>query len=194
MFSAMDRKNLNFWGIVDSHLIKWHLMSWFWVFDRNLTQSGWIDWYLREFDLAYTKWDQIRNFEMRLPMLLKREGYAVGSYIAADDVFNYVLSRTHDQRASSLRRDFTMTHECWDIIIEKFRCPALKVELLRDNPLGMELGHALEFIQRNTSYDVELIRRHIRRIKTAHLMKLSSSAQHEAGLDSGSPRHLQFEE
>jgi hypothetical protein len=33
-----------------------------------------------------------------------------------------------------------MTHDFWEETITRFRCPALKVELLRDNPLGIDLS------------------------------------------------------
>jgi lipopolysaccharide biosynthesis protein len=183
MFSTMDRRKLDFWGVVDSHLITWHVMSWFWAFSRKVNESGWIDWYLREFNPTFTKWDQIRNFEMRMPMLLSSRGYAIGSYISANEVFSYTVSHVPNQRGFSGRRDFNMAHECWDIIIQKFRCPSLKVELLRDNPLGIDIENALEFIRDNTQYDTELIRRHIRRIKTAHLAQLSGSEQPQYKLD-----------
>jgi lipopolysaccharide biosynthesis protein len=60
-----------------------------------------------------------------------------------------------------------MANDFWDVIIEKYRCPAVKVELLRDNPLGIDISSALEFLAEKTTYDVSLIRAHLRRIKGA---------------------------
>ena len=67
------------------------------------------------------------------------------------------------------RGDFAMTREFWEEIITDFRCPALKVELVRDNPLRIELSKLLGVIARETDYDSELIRRHMRRLKAKHL-------------------------
>ena len=44
----------------------------------------------------------------------------------------------HEGRSSHGRKDFTMTHHYWDLLIKDFRCPGLKVELVRDNPLGID--------------------------------------------------------
>jgi lipopolysaccharide biosynthesis protein len=169
MFTKMEGADFDFWGVVDSQLMRWHVMSWFWTLGPRVTQSGFVDWYLREYDPAYTKWDQIRNFEMRVPSMLKLQGYRVGTYIAADEVFEYVSQREPMHPGFTGRRDFTMTHEFWDVIIRRFRCPALKVELLRDNPLGRDLGDVLDFVRQHTAYDPDLISQHMHRIKAGHL-------------------------
>ncbi len=176
MFAAMALKNPNFWGVVDSHSIRWHVMSWFWSFDRKIIGSGWIDWYLQEFDPGFSKWDQIRNFEMRVPSNLKQSGFSADSYVSADEVYRYVSRYERSHERFTKRIDFTMTHDFWDVIIRKFRCPALKVELIRDNPLGIELKGALDLVKAHTNYDPELIRNHIRRIKTSHLQELAKIA------------------
>ena len=177
MFATMERKNPNFWGVVDSHSIRWHVMRWFWSFDRRIVGSGWIDWYLQEFDPSFSKWDQIRNFEMRIPLHLKQSGFLVDSYVSADEVYKYVSRYEQNHERFTNRIDFTMTHDFWDVIIRKFRCPALKVELIRDNPLGIELKGALDLVKTHTNYDPELIRNHIRRIKTSHLEDLAKLAR-----------------
>jgi lipopolysaccharide biosynthesis protein len=63
-----------------------------------------------------------------------------------------------------------MTHHFWEETITRFRCPALKVELLRDNPLGIDLSGVLRVVRDKTEYDPELIRRHLLRLKAKHLL------------------------
>jgi hypothetical protein len=176
MFLVMeDERRLAFWGVVDSYKVRWHVMSWFWSFDRSIYEPGVLDWFLREFDPAYTKWDHIKNLEMRVPLMLKGQGYPVGSFIRADDVFEYVSKHESNHAGFVGRRDFTMTHDFWDVIVRQFHCPALKVELLRDNPLGYDLGNFLEFVRVHTEYDPDLIRGHLRRIKAKHLTELPTA-------------------
>jgi lipopolysaccharide biosynthesis protein len=184
MFSSMEREGgPDFWGVVDSYNLRWHIMSWFWSFNRKIIEQGFVDWYLREFDPSFSKWDQIRNFEMRVPLMLRKGGHSARSYIAADDVFDYVSVHERGHERFHGRRDFSMTHDFWDVIIRQFRCPALKVELLRDNPFGLELKNVLDFVRRETAYDPEVIRLHLRRVKTAHLETLGQQSQHMATAD-----------
>src|SRR5262249_8067678 len=167
MFNVMDGRKLDLWGIVDSYNVRWHIMSWFWAFGPRVISSDWFESFIGEFNPAYSKWDQIRNYEMRYPNDFKNKGLAVDSYVRGCAVFDYVIKNcpTHDGYTG--RMDFTMTHDYWDIIIKQFKCPALKVELLRDNPLGMDLSTVYETIRDYTEYDPEMIRRHIRRLHTA---------------------------
>jgi len=163
MFASMEGGQCDFWGIVDSHFSRWHIMSWFWSFERRLVESEWFDWYLREYRAAYSKWDQIRNYEMLIPLAFKERGYKAKSYVTADEVSHYVLNTRPRHRYFMTRKDFTMTHIFWDVIVEKFRCPALKVELVRDNPLKIDLTR-LPDVLKATEYDVNLIRNHLRRV------------------------------
>jgi lipopolysaccharide biosynthesis protein len=161
MFRSIASKSLDFWGIVDSYFGRWHVMSWFWAFERSIVQSDWFERYVEEYNVNYSKWDQIKNYEMQYPLLFKRQGLRVGAYVSADDVHDYVINKTRRE----VRKDFTMTHIYWDTIIAQFKCPALKVELLRDNPLGMNVSGVYDFIAQHTDYDPQLIRAHIGRLR-----------------------------
>jgi lipopolysaccharide biosynthesis protein len=171
MFSKMEQEKYDFWGIVDSYNARWHVMSWFWAFGRRSIEAGWFDWFMKEYNPAHTKWAQIHNYEMRLPELIKKSGLKTGVYIEAQEVRSQILQRFHQHpRINPAQRgDFTMTHDFWEEIISEFRCPALKVELLRDNPLGIDLSAVLRVVRDKTQYDPELIRRHLLRLKTRHL-------------------------
>jgi len=177
MFEEMERRDLDFWGIVDSNNVTWHIMSWFWAFGRKAISNGWFDWYLNEYNPAHTKWAQIHNYEMRLPRLIRASGLKAEAYIAASDVQDRILREhtDHPRFVPAQRGDFSMTHDFWAEIIRDFRCPALKVELVRDNPLRLELLKLFDVIARETDYDPELIRRHLRRLKTKHFPPPSPS-------------------
>jgi lipopolysaccharide biosynthesis protein len=168
MFSDMRGRNLDFWGIVDSHNGQWHVMSWFWAFGRKAIQEGIFDWYRREYNPFYTKWAQIRNYEMRIPSMLRSKGCSVGSFITAEQIREFVDRFEPRHARNSGRLDFTMTHDFWDVLIESFRCPALKLELVRDNPLGLDIGNMFQLIEQHSRYDINLIKNHQRRLKTAH--------------------------
>lgn len=169
MFRAAKARKLDFWGAVDSHLTRWHVMSWLWAFERPVMKSGFFDWFLAQNIVEQPKWSLIRNYEMRIPGMLCAQGFKAGAYIAADDVYRYVVNNDPEHPRLSTRRDFNMMHDFWDVIITEFRCPALKVELLRDNPLGLDISKVLDVVAERTEYSPNLIRNHLRRIKTGHL-------------------------
>jgi lipopolysaccharide biosynthesis protein len=171
IFKIMEARGADFWGLVDSYNVKWHIMSWFWAFGRGAIESGWLDWYRSEYNPSHTKWAQIHNYEIRLPGLIRASGLKTDVYVCADDMRRHILETVPDHpRIDSARRgNFTMTHDFWRELITHFRCPALKVELVRDNPLGIDISMLLKVIESHTDYDPRLIRDHLLRVKVGHL-------------------------
>lgn len=164
MFEKMA--GIDFWGPVDSYNIRWHTMSWFWSFSKATIASGIFDWYQEEYYADYSKWDQIKNYEMRIPLMLRDQGFDCRAYVSADDLMRSRRVKKHSRFFG--QNHFTMTHDFWEVIIEDFRCPALKVELVRDNPLDIDLGRNLskvvEVLERHTDYDPALVLNHIVRV------------------------------
>jgi lipopolysaccharide biosynthesis protein len=188
MFSKMEQQQYDFWGVVDSYNVRWHVMSWFWAFSRQSIEAGWFDWFAREYNPAHTKWAQINNYEMRLPSLIKESGLKTGVYIDAQDMRSYILQNmpNHAGIIDARVGEFMMTHDFWQETITRFRCPALKVELLRDNPLGIDLSEVLRVVRDKTQYDPDLIRRHLLRLKAKHLLpptkaQLGYTSESESG-------------
>ncbi|MDM8353758.1 rhamnan synthesis F family protein [Brevundimonas diminuta] len=171
MFQTMANRGADFWGIIDSENVTWHAMSWFWSFGRKAISDGWFDWYLDEYSPAYSKWAQIHNYEMRIPRLIKASGLKTDIYLPVTKMRDHILTNYPDhQRIEVARRgDFNIAHDFWREGIVDFQCPALKVELIRDNPLGIDIASLLGVVGSQTEYDPDLIRRHIARLKTAHL-------------------------
>jgi lipopolysaccharide biosynthesis protein len=164
MFSQMEK--MDFWGIVDSTNLKWHVMSWFWCFNKKIIEEVFFDWYIKKYNPNYTKWDQIRNYEMLVPEMFCRMGYQCGSYVEEFRVASKVLGRDFAPKSST---GVSLTHHLWDVGIVEYKNPGLKVELLRDNPLEMDFGigysKVKDVILNNTDYDAELVFEHLRRIK-----------------------------
>lgn len=199
MFDKMDGGSADFWGIVDSNNVTWHVMSWFWSFNRKIIKDGWFDWYVREHNAAYSKWAQIHNYEMRIPRMLRAAGYSTDSYVSSSRVSEHILRKTilhprelaanataadaygrprgttdgtmlqHPKAGAARSGQFNMMHDFWQEIVVDLGCPAVKVELVRDNPLGIDLSSLLDVIGKHTDYDPDLIRRHMKRLKTTHL-------------------------
>lgn len=60
------------------------------------------------------------------------------------------------------------THFYWDQLIARLRCPFVKRQLIRDNPMKLaSAGYWKDFLERYTSYDTSLISEAIRPAENA---------------------------
>jgi lipopolysaccharide biosynthesis protein len=57
------------------------------------------------------------------------------------------------------------THKAWSTLMKK-GCPFLKIQLLRDNPLNVDLGNWQTVLEEVSDYDLRLIRNHLTRMKS----------------------------
>jgi lipopolysaccharide biosynthesis protein len=60
---------------------------------------------------------------------------------------------------------FNTTINHYRELIVDYRAPVLKIELLRDNPLDLDLGAWEKVISENSSYNITLIKKHLKRIQ-----------------------------
>ena len=69
-------------------------------------------------------------------------GLAVGALCSIDTINNDVLTNPRLSQWRSFlqvgRCHINPSHALWDLLIARYGCPALKIELLRDNPLGLD--------------------------------------------------------
>jgi lipopolysaccharide biosynthesis protein len=164
MFGVMDRRNLDFWGVIDSHLDRWHIISWFWCFGEKLIKDGWFDYYCSQYNDRYSKWDQVRNYEMQFPSRLRSQ-YKVGTYISVEDCRKYIRSLPGGMSSKyNLRPDASPMYDYWDILIGHFKCPALKIDTLLHNPEILDLRRVSQIIREETQYDFSMMRKHLDRM------------------------------
>ena len=63
---------------------------------------------------------------------------------------------------------FNPAHFFWRQLIEISHMPFIKVELLRDNPMGMIITDYDDFIKSISDYNTDYIKRHLERVKKVH--------------------------
>lgn len=162
MFDAMAKKDLDFWGITNFHEVPFdpfgtvkykmlpkHIQSFFMVFRKSLTKTA-------DFVNYWENMEKIENYEQAIgyhEVIFTKEfadkGYKWDVYANSNELENY----TYDPL-----RDFPR------LMIEKKRCPIIKrrsffheyVEAL-SRSAGEGAREALEFIQKNTDYDTDMI-------------------------------------
>ena len=86
------------------------------------------------------------NYEIGLSKVLLSEGLTLGCLAPAK--FVGYLNNTHIR---------------WKELMEEYRSPFIKVELLRDNPLGRDLANIQSDLEKVSNYPAELIDLQIKR-------------------------------
>jgi rhamnosyltransferase len=142
----------DFWGLTDSFEIYHHLQSYFMVFNKKIINSKIFLDIWKTYKIYKLKRNIILQYEIGLSQKLIKSGYSIGSYCPFIQI------------DTSLFRNVSHFH--WKELIEKFRCPVLKVELLRENPKDIDISKWKEVIEETFDYDIRLIENHLNRVKT----------------------------
>ena len=74
--------------------------------------------------------------------------------------------RIRRYRRSIRRPTYNPTHLQWKQVLEA-GVPMLKVDLVRDNPVGIDTGRIYDWLGNHTDYPVEIIRSHLDRMSHA---------------------------
>lgn len=148
VFTKMENASYDAWSITDSHEVCYHMQSYFLVFNKAImnNQQFWKFW---DNYLVYkNKRNIIEKYEIGLSKFLMKCGYKIGAYCPSKEVTDKIIN---------------VTHEYWKELIIDHQCPTLKIELLRDNPLNVDLTD-MKSIMSTTSYPFDLIENHLSRM------------------------------
>lgn len=164
---AMQGGNLDACGATDSFQIRYHVQSYFLVFQPAVFLSECFARYWTELPYYRFKKTVIWNCELGLSQRLSRAGFRLGALIEYK-----TLKQSHrtavDQAESKLfmRRPVNPTLHLWKLLISDYGFPFVKAELLRDNPKKIEsVQNWYEFLGQTTGYNVDLISRHLARMR-----------------------------
>jgi lipopolysaccharide biosynthesis protein len=176
VFRKMSNIDADFWGITDSYEIEPHLQSYFMVFNRAVVASADFRRFWAGFANHTRKKVLIQEGEIGLSRVLLGAGFRMGSSCEYHQVCgdNQDYLERHGQQMRGNRK-LNPTLFLWDLLIEKYECPFIKVQLLRDDPIGSlpdsGWGPVLSEI---SDYDITLIERHLARV-SARGKKISLS-------------------
>jgi len=167
LFSEMAAKNLDVWGIADSIQLDYHIQSYFMVFEKPVLESRVFQQFWHTLPYFYRKRVIIWDCEVGLSQRLLHSGFALGALCE----YEHLLSEQPDavqaavSRGGLLGGPANMNNNLWKVLLEQYRCPFLKIELLRDNPKNLtDLYQWRSVLRQSSSYDCDLIRRHLTRM------------------------------
>jgi lipopolysaccharide biosynthesis protein len=153
LLAAMRARRLDAWGMVASTEGVWHLQSWFVCLSARALAAPAVQRVLAQPFAEMSKPEIILHGELGLGTALREAKLATGAAF-------------EEPRRNRLRRLVRVNpmHLDWAWLLTSGHVPFLKIELLRDNPIGIPWAHRWPAVLAGTSdYPPELIRRHLGR-------------------------------
>lgn len=175
VFAAMDGRGLDIWGITDSLERGYHLQWYFLVFGRRAVASRFFERFWRRYRYVTAKSYVIRAYELGLSRAALRHKLRLGAFCEYRAIAPCLsrASRAPGEDAVVIpdpsRRPLNPTHFFWQALLREFRCPFIKIELLRDNPSHIsDIGKWRDILSEVApNFDGEIIARHLARMSSA---------------------------
>ena len=169
VFADMKGRGLDAWGITDSWQLRYHLQSYFMVFEKAALQCPAFRNFWKDLPAFCFKRVLIWHCEVGLSQGLMKAGLSLGAlreYGQMRGEHRATVLEVEDRSFSA--GPLNSTHALWKLLLTEYGCPFLKVGLLRDNPENLTDLHQWQRILAKTSdYDLGLIRRHLGRMSRA---------------------------
>lgn len=144
MLDFFKKSDLDIMGATSSFEVQYHIQSFFVLYNRKTFLSKTFERLWNSIRHHKDKWEIVNNYEIGFSQTFINLGYKVGAYCSAE---NYPL--------------VNIAHVFWKDLIKKNRFPFIKIELLRDNPTGVDISDWREVIKKNSNYDINLIDAHL---------------------------------
>lgn len=184
IFEAMAQRPADIWAITDSYESEYHLQSYFLVFNRKAWRHRLFKRFWKKFLHVQNKRSAIHLYEIGLSRQAKKADLQLDAWCDSARIAETVLKKASVQLAADLKESSSLdeiekrrliqlmdvslgspcniTHFYWDYLIRDFKCPYLKVELLRDNPMRIpNVAFYRELL--NGTYPADLISNHLRK-------------------------------
>jgi len=148
IFNEMQSK-FDVWSMTDNRQITEHLQSYFIVYNKKAFSHVLFTEFWDNFKIYIDKQKLIEMNEIKFSeKLIKCKNLRTGAFVSADSLDSYL----------------NITHYYWKKIIEKDEFPFIKKELLRDNPMNIDISNWKFTIKKNSAYNIALIQKHLERI------------------------------
>lgn len=131
-------------SISDSYEINYHLQSYFMLFNKKVLESkAWNDFWCG-FKIVKNKHELILRNEIGLSQELLDSGFILGALVPAAELGH-----------------INNMHFNWRRALTEYDASFIKIELLRDNPLNIEISDWEELVGKRLNYPVELAKKHL---------------------------------
>jgi lipopolysaccharide biosynthesis protein len=184
LFRRMSKEPCDFWGVSDNHDMGYHLQSYFLLFKKPILQSSIFTHFWQNIEVLESKIEIIERYEVGLSQQLIKAGFTpqISTTFQASKWQKWqiilkkltptnIIKKLHSLYHGKVRivriGKINSTHYFWRDLITKGNLPFIKIELLRDNPLGVDIEEVERIIDEHTLYDKALIIAHLKRMRRA---------------------------
>ena len=182
IFKEMQKVSCDFWGITDNTDMGYHLQSYFLVFRKSVLKSSAFKTFWNEVKVLHNKDDIIEKYEVGLSKALLDNGFNAAVFATYTPTYlqkvvpyikkltpkkiyrNIYMLFTHRQKLKRIGR-LNQTHYFWKDLLLSGKMPFIKIELLRDNPLNINVTDVENTLSLISDYDISLINNHLSRMK-----------------------------
>lgn len=151
IFIQMNNQKVDFWGITSSNLLKFHLQSYFLVFNKQLLLASCFMDFWKNLPIYQNRKDIVYNYEIELTQRLTANNYHAASYVPLDLkiplfwlmnrhisllIKRYLIHSTNYSTLGNVLKfrrcsELDKTIILWDYIIQKYKMPFIKTNIFR---------------------------------------------------------------
>lgn len=146
IFNDMENKKYDIWSMTDSLEISKHLQSFFIVYNKNVINSKVFKDFWENFRIYINKFELIKKNEIGFSTKLFNTNFRLGAVCSSED-YSFL----------------NITHFYWKDLIVSKKFPFIKKELLRDNPMNLDISNWENVIKSTTKYDCNLIKKSLKK-------------------------------
>jgi GT2 family glycosyltransferase len=136
--------SLDLWAMTDNYEIEYHLQSYFMVYSRKAFTHPTFRRFWENFKIYENKQALIEHNEIGFSQEMMQSGLKYDVYYSVHD-----------------RHYVNVLQYYWDVLIEEYRFPFIKKEVLKRNPLHLQIAHWEEVVSEHTDYDPSLIKENL---------------------------------
>jgi len=167
LLTTMDNKSLDIMGITDSWQNYYHIQSYFILFNTEVLKHTKVKEFWNNIAPTNNKHFIISEYEIGFSRMIAKLPFKYAAFCHYDDICLYYYNSSNNK--INLTKNYNPTHEFWDVLITNFKCPFIKIELLRKNPSKVKnIIIWRKIITESSDYNIEPINRHLRRLYKDH--------------------------
>lgn len=153
IWELFDADSVDFWGITrhprqelaDGSIVDSHIQSYFIVIKKRLIMSQYFSEFWEELSYPLTYQEAVENFEIKFTVFLEEKGFHGKSLM---DIKEGIILKENTENPCFHSYD----------LLKEFHIPFLKKKFLNlESPIYADMMDALEYIERETVYNTDLI-------------------------------------
>ena len=182
LFESMQTNTCDFWGVTDNTDMGYHIQSYFMLVKKPVLQSDTFKNFWNNVTILNDKDEIIKYYEIGFSQSLIHAGFNPGISTQFHPTklqkFSIFISKfTPTKIMRKLKSVFSgqaqiirigkinTTHYFWKDLLVSGKVPFIKIELLRDNPMNVDIEDFEKVIHQSSPYDTTLITKHLKRMK-----------------------------